>query len=565
VSRTNERQAVQVVVLTAAWTAIYALLTILVPAGVADRPLLMDTAFLPFHPLAAWALMHACRAMPRDTPRWQGFRALMWSQVVGVVNSFVWIGSSAGILSANSALYQAVGVVTTALSIYGIARLVPLRRTGAAAVPWLDITLLLLAGAAIGWYFVGWPILIAGTESTTRFAWFAAITTADSFSALLALAAWAYPTDRIGRPASAALAASYALSALGDVVIETGTVAGKYVSGQPFDIVFAVSILCVVFAAWWEIDHRDAPPQDERAILTTRAVTPLVASAAVFAPVIIASVREQDPRALVVPGALVVSFVLVLQWRYLLLDREIERSLVSRLGLERDLALARQFESLGRFAGAIAHDFNNVLAGLLAHVQLLKRQGTGSADIRESIALMEDSVKRGVTLNSRLLSLMRGQAVDRVPTDLVSLAHAVADAVSPSVAERRRIAVSVPSGPLPVLLRPGDGDQLLLNLVVNAREASPEGGPIAIRLRSEGAEAVLEVEDEGHGIPEAIRERVFEPLFTTRAAQRGTGLGLATVQAVVTNAGGTVSLWSEEGRGTRFTVRLPRAEGPARG
>ncbi|HRG96676.1 MAG TPA: sensor histidine kinase, partial [Polyangiaceae bacterium] len=94
----------------------------------------------------------------------------------------------------------------------------------------------------------------------------------------------------------------------------------------------------------------------------------------------------------------------------------------------------------------------------------------------------------------------------------------------------RRITVSVPNAPVHVLLRPGDGDQLLLNLVVNARDASPEGGAIAVRLRSEGNEAVLEVEDEGHGIPEAIRERIFEPLFTTRGAQRGTGLGLATVQ-----------------------------------
>ena len=564
-SGTTERRAVQVVVLTAAWTVVYALLAILLPADLARRPLVMDTAFMPFHPLAAWALWITCGTIPRGTPRWWGFRALMWSQVVGIVNSLVWVAASAQLLAVNSGLYQLVGFITTALSIFGIARLVPLRRTGAAAVPWLDIALLLLAGGAIGWYFVGWPILTSGAESATAFGWFAAVTTADAFSALLALAAWAYPTDRIGGPASAALALSYGLSALGDIVIETGTIDGAYVSGRPFDIVFAVSILAVVVAAWRETGRQAAPPPDERTILVARAVTPLVASAAVFAPVIIASVRETDPRALVIPGAIVVSFVLVLQWRYLLLDREIERSLVSRLGLERDLALARQFESLGRFAGAIAHDFNNVLAGLLAHVQLLKLEASGSAHARESVAVMEASVQRGVTLNRRLLSLMRGQAVDRVPTDLVALAHAVADAVSPTMAERRRITVSVPNAPVNVLLRPGDGDQLLLNLVVNARDASPEGGAIAVRLRSEGNEAVLEVEDEGHGIPEAIRERIFEPLFTTRGAQRGTGLGLATVQAVVGNAGGSIALWSEEGRGTRFTVRLPRADGLARG
>jgi len=167
VSGTTERRAVQVVVLTAAWTVVYALLAILLPADLARRPLVMDTAFMPFHPLAAWALWITCGTIPRGTPRWWGFRALMWSQVVGIVNSLVWVAASAQLLAVNSGLYQLVGFITTALSIFGIARLVPLRRTGAAAVPWLDIALLLLAGGAIGWYFVGWPILTSGAESAT--------------------------------------------------------------------------------------------------------------------------------------------------------------------------------------------------------------------------------------------------------------------------------------------------------------------------------------------------------------------------------------------------------------
>ncbi|MBK7906371.1 MAG: hypothetical protein IPJ78_07390 [Gemmatimonadetes bacterium] len=265
------------------------------------------------------------------------------------------------------------------------------------------------------------------------------------------------------------------------------------------------------------------------------------------------------------PGAIAISFVLVLQWRYLLLDREIERSLVSRLGLERDLALARQFESLGRFAGAIAHDFNNVLGGLLGHVQLMRIEAPRAAAAEDSLTIMEDTIQRGVTLNRRLLGLMRGQSVERVAVDVGALVRSIVDAVRPSLTEGRRIAVSLPAAAIHVHLRPGDGDQLVLNLVVNARDASAAGGTIAVRLRGEAGEAVLEVEDEGHGIPEAIRDRIFEPLFTTRGAQRGTGLGLATVQAVVSDAGGTIALWSEVGRGTRFTVRLPRADGPAHG
>ncbi|MBK7906370.1 MAG: hypothetical protein IPJ78_07385 [Gemmatimonadetes bacterium] len=109
VSSTTERRAVQVVVLTAAWTVVYSLFAFLLPDGLPGRPMLMDTAFLPFHPLAARALWLTCRSMPDGTPRWRGFRALMWSQIVGVINSLAWIAASAGLPAANSALYQAVG------------------------------------------------------------------------------------------------------------------------------------------------------------------------------------------------------------------------------------------------------------------------------------------------------------------------------------------------------------------------------------------------------------------------------------------------------------------------
>ncbi len=558
-TRAPERQAVQVVVITTAWTVLFAGLALLLPFDIAARPLLMDSAFLPAHALAAWALWLVRRSIPRGTDRWWGFHALLLAQLIGILNSVVWVASSAGALPVNSFVYQAIGFITTALSVFGIARLVPLRRSGAAAVPWLDIALLLLAGASIGWYFVGWPILRSAAESTSAFSWFALITSADAFCALLSLAAWTYPTDRLGRAASACFAIAYGLSAWGDVVIETGTIDGTYVSGRPFDIIFALTALLMVVGAWRELARGTEGEASEMQVLTARALTPLLASAAVLLPVMLGIGTGQEPRALVVPVVITVLFVLTLQFRYLLLDREIERTLVQRLGLERDLALARQFESLGRFAGAIAHDFNNILAGLLGHVHLLRDDGTRGADAAASLDVMEESIARGTTLNRRLLGVMRGQSAPLEPMDFGAMVRSVTRALAPVTPPRVKLILDLPAEPVRVAMRPGDGDQLLLNLVLNSRDAMPEGGRLTVRLRPEGPSAILEIEDEGHGIPESIRERIFEPMFTTKAEQRGTGLGLATVRSVVAASGGTIALWSEEGRGTRITVSLPLA------
>ena len=111
--------------------------------------------------------------------------------------------------------------------------------------------------------------------------------------------------------------------------------------------------------------------------------------------------------------------------------------------------------------------------------------------------------------------------------------------------------------PVVVTLRPGDVDQLLLNLVVNARDALPTGGHITVRVHAEDAVAELAVVDDGVGIAPELVSRIFDPFFTTRLGQGGTGLGLATVQSIVTQSGGSVDVSSAPALGTRFTVRWP--------
>ncbi len=545
-----------------AYTAAYAVLLVMLPGSLPQRPLIADVAFLPFHPLAAILLWMAARTDPTRGPRWQGFIALAASQAVGTLNTGVWILTSSELLPLKSPYFSYLGVTATVLSVVGFSRLVPSRAnaTDAAAVPWLDIALLGLASMSIGWYFVGWPLISTGSETGVDFAWFAAITSADAFCALLALAAWTYPSPRLGRSAAVLLAYAFAATTWAGVLIENASAAGTYQSGGWSDIVFALTITAVGIAGYFEtLPHVRERERADRMLLPARALVPLVATAAVFTPVVLGIASDDGRRALVVPVAIAATFVLVLQWRYLLLDREIERTLTARLGLERDLALSRQFESLGRYAGSVAHDFNNLLTVLLPNVDFIRAEPTITRDGHAALDAMDETIRRGATLSKRLLGLTRGQNALPVATDLAALTASVAESLREVMPTKVRLEVQLPGRTVPVLLRPGDGDQVLLNLIINARDAMPAGGRLSIRLWVESNEAFLEVEDQGTGIPEEVRQRIFEPLFTTKGEGRGTGLGLATVQAVVVQARGSVTLWSEVGRGTRFTVRVPLA------
>ena len=551
-------QAHRYAAITVAYTVAFAVLLVMLPGDLPQRSLIADVAFLPFHPLAAVLLWMAARTDPARGPRWQGLIALAASQALGTLNTFAWILTHSGF----PAYFSYLGVLTTGLSVLGFSRLVPRRATAsdAAAVPWLDIALLALAALSVGWYFVGWPMLSSRAEIRADFGWIAAITSADAFCALLALAAWTYPSPRLGRTAAALLACAFGATALAEVLLWTSLVAGTYQGGGWPDIVFAAITAAVAVAAYFET----LPPIREReraarTLLPARALVPLVATVAVFTPVVLGIASNDERSALVVPVAIAAIFVLLLQWRYLLLDREIERTLTARLGLERDLALSRQFESLGRYAGSVAHDFNNLLTVLLPNVDFIRAEPRITPDGHAALDAMDETIRRGATLSKRLLGLTRGHDARPVATDLTALVRSVAESLREVMPTKVRLEVQLPGRSVPVLLRPGDGDQVLLNLIINARDAMPAGGRLSVRLWVESGEAFLEVEDQGTGIPEDVRQRIFEPLFTTKGEGRGTGLGLATVQAVVDQAGGRVSLWSEVGRGTRFTVCVPLA------
>lgn len=234
---------------------------------------------------------------------------------------------------------------------------------------------------------------------------------------------------------------------------------------------------------------------------------------------------------------------------------------------------AQRMESLGTLAGGIAHDLNNVLAPILMSIDLLKAS-VSDPESRSAIDAIESSAERGASLIRQVLSFARGVDGQRVPVDLGRVVREV-ERIGRDTFPKNVELTAVPAADLwPVL---GDATQLhqvLLNLVVNARDAMPRGGRVGIHVDNvvidntdaslnpetrAGRFVLITVTDTGMGITSDIRERVFEPFFTTKEVGKGTGLGLSTTLAIVRSHGGFIGLASEEGRGTKVTVYLPAA------
>jgi two-component system, cell cycle sensor histidine kinase and response regulator CckA len=232
---------------------------------------------------------------------------------------------------------------------------------------------------------------------------------------------------------------------------------------------------------------------------------------------------------------------------------------------------AQRLEMLGLLAGGFAHDLNNLLAAIRGHAALAATEHGVSPPAIESLAAIQLATTRARMLTSNMLSLgkPRSEAISRFP-----VGAAIEEAVEIARGSMpKTIAVSLDIGSaagVAVELDPSAFQQLILNLLVNARDAMPSGGRLRIEAvplaSAEGGDQVrISVEDTGVGIPPEMIERILEPFFSTKPGGEGTGLGLAVVQRVVTSAGGRVDVSSDVGRGTRVTLLLPahRVEGHA--
>jgi signal transduction histidine kinase/CheY-like chemotaxis protein len=255
-----------------------------------------------------------------------------------------------------------------------------------------------------------------------------------------------------------------------------------------------------------------------------------------------------------------------------------EQAAQERAKLNTQLRQAERMQVMGRLAGSVAHDFNNYLTCILGNLSLLEEYLPATQEPREYFAEANAAVDSAAALTRQLLAFGRKQAVGAQSVDLSSLLERLSGILERLLGDRIRLSSQCASDLWQVQVDPGQLEQVLMNLVVNARDAITSRGEVTIsahnvdtslpesrapaRLNS-GQYVALSVRDSGRGLSDVVRARLFEPFFTTKDVGQGTGLGLATVQAIVEQSGGAIRVESELGFGTTFEVFLPRSR-PAR-
>jgi PAS domain S-box-containing protein len=242
---------------------------------------------------------------------------------------------------------------------------------------------------------------------------------------------------------------------------------------------------------------------------------------------------------------------------------------------ERDeqLRQAQRMEAIGTLAGGVAHDFNNILTAILGYTGLLKKTAKDEG-VQRAADVMEKAAKRGAVLTQQLLGFARKGKNESAPVDLAAIVEEVIALLQRTIDKNVVMRRTGSPGSVVVIGDPGQLQQVILNLAVNARDAMPDGGELTIdtsivvlgveecRRRagmSPGSYARLTVTDTGCGITEEVRRRIFEPFFTTKALGKGTGMGLAMVYGIVQNHGGAIGVRSEVGRGTTVEIHLRHA------
>jgi signal transduction histidine kinase len=229
--------------------------------------------------------------------------------------------------------------------------------------------------------------------------------------------------------------------------------------------------------------------------------------------------------------------------------------------LEAQLQQSRRLESVGKLAGGVAHDFNNLLAVIMNYADFALEAATDDEQ-RRDLEELSKAAGRGAELVRQLLAFSRRRPVDAVALDLAEVVRDMEPMLRRTIGEHIELRCWAASELPPTVMDPGQITQLIMNLTVNARDAMPGGGRLTIQATEVEGGVSLVVEDTGIGMSEETLAKAFDPFYTTKPTGSGTGLGLATVYGIVSQAGGTVAIDSAPGRGTRVTVELPCEEPP---
>ena len=249
-----------------------------------------------------------------------------------------------------------------------------------------------------------------------------------------------------------------------------------------------------------------------------------------------------------------------------------------RRNLERQLLQSQKMDAVGRLAGGIAHDFNNLLNVILGHAEMLEQKIAGEDSRRKGIEAIQQAAEKAASLTMQLLAFSRKQIIEPKIVDpnaaVLEVRRMIGRLVSEDIEFSTRLQPEVGA----IRIDPGQFDQVLINLIINARDSMAAGGRILIETSdveldetytrqhvgsSPGNYVRISVSDSGIGMDAETMSHIFEPFFTTKEKGRGTGLGLSTVYGIVKQAGGYIMPYSEPGHGTTFRLYFPRSEGTA--
>jgi two-component system cell cycle sensor histidine kinase/response regulator CckA len=254
----------------------------------------------------------------------------------------------------------------------------------------------------------------------------------------------------------------------------------------------------------------------------------------------------------------------------------IAEDITARRVLEDQFRQAQKMEAVGRLAGGIAHDFNNLLMVICGYTEVLLNQFTERHPLRAKAEAIQQASNRASTLTRQLLAFSRKQLLELKVIDVNAIVSDMERLLRPLIGEDIELSTQLAPDLGCTRADAGQLEQVIMNLVVNAKDAMPDGGKLCIRTASvtlddsyrpentlikNGPYVMISVSDSGHGMDRETQARIFEPFFTTKEQGKGTGLGLSTVYGIIKQSGGYVFVQSEPGTGTAFTIYLPRVEG----